>query len=109
MTHKQHLLAWFRRGLSITPAVAVGQWSNYRLADTVYQLRQDGHHIHTQTMERMNDDGRRVTWARYSYISGPNGEAVSADMPAFIDPDPAEREGGGMRKVWTAIFGGEGK
>ena len=41
-----------------------------------------------------------------AYQCGPNGEAVSADMPAFSDPDPAEREAGGMRKVWTAIFGG---
>ena len=103
MTHKEHLLSWFRRGLSITPAEAVDQWNNYRLADTVYSLRQDGHLIHTELMERINADGRRVTWARYSYISGPNGEAASADMPASCDPAPAERKGGGLSRLWAAL------
>jgi hypothetical protein len=94
MTHKEHLLSWFRRGLSITPAEAVDQWRNYRLADTVYQLRQDGHCIHTELMERTNDDGRKVVWARYSYISGPRGEQADSAgaVSASQDPAPAERK-----------------
>ena len=91
MTHKAELLAWFRRGLSITPVEAVVMWNNYRLADTVYQLRRDGHCINTQTMERINDEGRRVTWARYSYVSGPkgNGEMEQAVQPSE-DSAPAK-------------------
>lgn len=84
MTHKAQLLAWFRRGLSITPAEAVNQWNNYRLADTVYQLREDGHNIRTETMERINSEGRRVTYARYHWIAGPKGETPdqAGVMPA---------------------------
>jgi hypothetical protein len=105
MTHKEHLLSWFRRGLSITPAEAVDRWNNYRLADTVYQLRQDGHCIHTELMERTNDDGRKVVWARYSYISGPRGEQADSAgaVSAPQDPAPAERQPNGLRKVWNAI------
>lgn len=80
MTHKAELLAWFKRGLSITPAEAVDRLNNYRLADTVYQLRMDGHQIHTDIMERTNDEGRRVTYTRYSYISGPCGDATSGNI-----------------------------
>ena len=84
MTHKTELLAWFRRGLSITPAEAVDRFNNYRLADTVYQLRRDGHCINTQTMERINDEGRRVIWARYSYVCGPKGE--TPDSAGVVRP-----------------------
>lgn len=108
MTHKDELLAWFRRGLSITPAEAVDQWRNYRLADTVYQLREDGHEIHTEIMERTNDDGRRVKWARYVYISGPRGETVTPrPMFAPCDAAPAKREANGLQRLWQAVFGGD--
>ena len=113
MTHKDKLLSWFRRGLSITPAEAVDQWSNYRLADTVYQLRQDGHQINTQTMERINEDGRRVTWARYTYQCGPKGETVTP-APQACDPrslpasqdEPAGQDDNLLRRMRRAFFGG---
>ena len=105
MTHKDELLAWFKRGLTITPAEAVERWDNYRLADTVYNLRQDGHMIHTETMERINDDGRRITWARYHYISGPRGEQADSagDMPSQSHPAPAERQGSFMQRLRGAL------
>ena len=106
MTHKTELLAWFRRGLSITPAEAVDQWRNYRLADTVYQLRRDGHQINTQTMERTNENGRRVTWARYSYICGPGKETYDPrPLPASPDCSAPKPKDDLMHKVWRAIFG----
>ncbi len=97
MTHKEELLAWFKRGLTITPAEAVDRWNNYRLADTVYQLRQDGHMIHTETMERINADGRRVTWARYSWIGEP--------MSAQIDPPVTERQGNFLSRLRAKVRG----
>lgn len=106
MTHKDELLAWFRRGLSITPAEAVDRFRNYRLSDTVYRLRQEGHHIHTEMMERINDDGRRIVWARYHYISGPRGETfIAQPMPAPCDDAPAERKANGLSRLWQAFRG----
>ena len=106
MTHKTELLAWFRRGLSITPAEAVDRFNNYRLADTVYQLREAGHNIRTETMERINDEGRRVTFARYHWISGPKGETPdqAGAMPAqedFAIVSLADR----MRAMWGKVRG----
>lgn len=77
MTHKDELLDWFAESKAITPAEAVQEMRNFRLADTVYNLRQDGHTITTEMVERTRKDGRTVRWARYHYVSGPS-EAVAA-------------------------------
>lgn len=106
MPHKDELLAWFRRGLSITPAEAVDQFSNYRLADTVFNLREDGHRIDTELMIRRNDFGRTIRYAKYHYIHGPKGEThQAASVPAPLDDTPAERQANIVRRMWGAVFG----
>lgn len=84
-THKQHLLAWFRRGKSITSIEAINQWGDTRLADTVARLKEKGHDIRTELMERTNANGHKTRFDRYHYISGPQGETVSpqSDPPAI--------------------------
>lgn len=102
MTHKTELLAWFRRGLSITPAEAVDRFRNYRLADTVLKLRREGHQIHTELMESVNADGRKSKYARYHYLCGPKGETVPTQ-----DDAPSEAEHNFLRSLWRSFRGGD--
>lgn len=105
MTHKTELLAWFRRGLSITPAEAVDQWRNYRLADTVYRLREDGYNIRTEIMEGTSRAGHPIRFARYHFISGPKGEAAPRPMPTLPDCSRPEQEYDLLRRLRRFVFG----
>lgn len=76
MTHMEKLLDWFASQSTITPEQAVSELRNFRLADTVFNLREEGHEIVTEMVERKRQDGRTVRWARYHYVAAPSKVAA---------------------------------
>ena len=72
LAHTDLLLRWFDEvSLSITPAQAVAELDNFRLADTVFNLRGMGYEIETEMVERVRFDGRTVRHARYHFRAAP--------------------------------------
>ena len=60
MTQNDRVLAWLRRGRSLTAAEAVRRWSIHRLAARVRDLRDRGVDVQCHLESR-----GRVHWARY--------------------------------------------
>ena len=65
--HREKLLDWFTHRSTITPAEAWADLGIYRLGARVYELRQDGHDIHTELMTVTGRDGTTSHPARYHY------------------------------------------
>lgn len=67
MTHRDKLLDWFTRRDSITPMEALRDLGIYRLGARIFELRRDGHDIHTELMTVTGRDGETSHPARYHY------------------------------------------
>ena len=67
MKHREKLLDWFTRRSTITPAEAWADLGIYRLGARIFELRADGHSIHTELMTVTGRDGTTSHPARYHY------------------------------------------
>ncbi len=65
--HREKLLDWFTRRSTITPAEAWADLGIYRLGARIFELRADGHSIHTELMTVTGRDGTTSHPARYHY------------------------------------------
>ena len=66
MTKKQKLLKWLqthKRG--IDGQTALREIGLYRLSGEIHELRKAGHNIKTEMMEYVDENGDKVTYARY--------------------------------------------
>lgn len=57
----QQILKWLESGRKLTPIDALNRFGCFRLSARIDQLRNEGHHIVTQTIKK---DGKR--FAQYS-------------------------------------------
>ena len=66
-TQKEEILACLKRRkrMGITPFEAFERYGITRLADVVYNLREDGHKITTNMIEGTDRRGRKVKYAQY--------------------------------------------
>lgn len=65
--HREKLLDWFTRRSTITPMEAWADLGIYRLGARIFELRADGHSIHTELMTVTGRDGTTSHPARYHY------------------------------------------
>ena len=66
MIKKQKLLKWLqthKRG--IDGQTALREIGLYRLSGEIHELRKAGHNIKTEMMEYVDENGDKVTYARY--------------------------------------------
>lgn len=66
-SQKQVVLDYIREFGSITPVNAFKDLGVTRLAAVVFELREDGHDIHTEREQAYNRYGQKVRYARYSF------------------------------------------
>lgn len=64
-TQKQIVLEILKSGETLTPMDGF-ELGITRLAAVVFELREDGHDIITETVHAKNRRGRAITYARYS-------------------------------------------
>lgn len=66
MTKKQKLLQHLKtRKRGITGQEALRLYGLYRLSGEIHELRKAGYNIKTEMMEEVNENGDKVTYARY--------------------------------------------
>ena len=65
--HREKLLDWCSLRSPITPMEACADLGIYRLGARIFELRADGHSIHTERMTVVNRDGEETHPARYHY------------------------------------------
>jgi hypothetical protein len=69
MNQKERLLNHLELFGTINPLQAWVTLGIYRLSDTIYRLRKDGHSIETQTLDVTNQFGEVCTVAEYHYTN----------------------------------------
>ena len=66
-TQTTRILAHLKSGKTITPAEAQEKYGCYRLGARIYDLKQEGHQIHTDRV----DSGQGTKFAQYSLVRKP--------------------------------------
>ena len=64
-TLESRVLKWLQDKGSITQKEAIDEFGAYRLSALIYNLRQEGYDITTETETGKNRWGDKVTWGRY--------------------------------------------
>jgi hypothetical protein len=64
---KIRLLQYLKKNKSITPLEAWTELGIYRLSDTIFKLRNDGHYIKTEQQTSYNKFDEKVKFAKYVY------------------------------------------
>ena len=65
MTQEEKILAYMERHGSITPLEAMNELGVMRLGARIFDLKESGIEIITETVTGKNRDGERVRYARY--------------------------------------------
>lgn len=73
-SQKQMVLDYIREFRSITPVDAFRDLGVTRLAAVIFELKEDGHNIHTEREHGKNRYGQPTRYARYSFGKGENDE-----------------------------------
>ena len=65
MTHNEKVLKYLKLYGSITPQEALTSFGCMRLSARIYELRQQGHFIISESARGLNRNGEPVTFTRY--------------------------------------------
>ena len=65
MTQEEQILEYMERNGSITPLEAMNEFGIMRLGARIYDLKESGVKIITETVTSRNRAGKRVRFARY--------------------------------------------
>ena len=65
MTQEEQILDYMERNGSITPLEAMNEFGIMRLGARIYDLKESGVKIITETVTSKNREGKRVRFARY--------------------------------------------
>ena len=74
MSQKDMVLDYIREFGSITPIDAFRDLGVTRLAAKIFELKKDGHDIHTEREHGKNRFGQATRYARYSFGKGEDNE-----------------------------------
>lgn len=74
MGQKKTVLDYIRESGSITPLDAFRDLGVTRLAAVIFELKEDGHDIHTERERGKNRFGQPTRYARYSLGKGEDNE-----------------------------------